>query len=567
MNRRRVMSVVGILILSILLTGCFEVVKKNNKPETYSASGRVVDSDGNGMANVSIVVSKSSNVVQTNVDGNWTVRGLLGEIAIMAVKDGYVFDPPAVGINGPQEDILFVGSELTVAEPQATISGVVLDDRGDPVEGVVLEIYPFQLSVEVDRDGSWKADVPHLPVMITPYLEGHYFIPSSITVSYGDDLTDIQLTVVKEPVALVERNTGELEPFTTIQAAIDAANDGETIVVNPGVHRETLKITKPLILRGSGSFATQILPPEDADTAAIYISHDVGKVVVRDLTISHGFHEGVIVESSNESGVSVILSENFISTFQRDAVRINSGNVTLRGNLITASYRGVVARGGNVEIIDNQIEDNWNAGIEVSGVQEISLQGNTVASSGGVGVLLTSDGGQVFAEKNMFRTNRSSGMKISFRNAYIVVKDNTFDANIALSGAGLSLHAIDNNVGNSTVEVFGNEFYQNTASVYGGGLYLGDNTERIRMENNYFTSNYVNGSVGGSAVYVGSNACLVGPSGPITELIEASPNEPVQGEDGEEDGFVTQHYVDNADNEYIDNIPDVIYPFPFTTGC
>ena len=33
-------------------------------------------------------------------------------------------------------------------------------------------------------------------------------------------------------------------PFRTIQAAVDAASDGDTVWVKPGVYRETVKVTK-----------------------------------------------------------------------------------------------------------------------------------------------------------------------------------------------------------------------------------------------------------------------------------------------------------------------------------
>jgi hypothetical protein len=49
-------------------------------------------------------------------------------------------------------------------------------------------------------------------------------------------------------------------PFTKIQAALDAANEGDTITVGPGVYRENLKITKSLSLSGADPAQVRLLP-------------------------------------------------------------------------------------------------------------------------------------------------------------------------------------------------------------------------------------------------------------------------------------------------------------------
>nr|BAL59680.1 hypothetical protein HGMM_OP4C316 [Candidatus Acetothermum autotrophicum] len=49
-------------------------------------------------------------------------------------------------------------------------------------------------------------------------------------------------------------------PFSKIQAALDAAKDGDTITVGPGVYRENLKITKSVSLIGAGAAQTRVMP-------------------------------------------------------------------------------------------------------------------------------------------------------------------------------------------------------------------------------------------------------------------------------------------------------------------
>src|SRR5690606_15177957 len=128
-----------LLSLSLILSGCFEVVKNNNQAQTYTISGTVYDEQGNGIPDAMIVATKPSVVAKTDADGKWTITGLKGEVAIRAMKEGYDFTPPAVGVSGPRNDIVFVGTPAPV-EP-ATISGSVLDHQGNPISGVTLEIY------------------------------------------------------------------------------------------------------------------------------------------------------------------------------------------------------------------------------------------------------------------------------------------------------------------------------------------------------------------------------------------------------------------------------------------
>ena len=49
-------------------------------------------------------------------------------------------------------------------------------------------------------------------------------------------------------------------PFTKIQAALDAAKDGDTITVGPGIYRENLKITKSVSLSGADPAQVRLLP-------------------------------------------------------------------------------------------------------------------------------------------------------------------------------------------------------------------------------------------------------------------------------------------------------------------
>ncbi|MBV7673197.1 right-handed parallel beta-helix repeat-containing protein [Streptomyces halstedii] len=95
-------------------------------------------------------------------------------------------------------------------------------------------------------------------------------------------------------------------PGDSIQRAVDAANAGDTVLVLPGVYRESVLITKPgLTLRGTGG-QTVIMPPATqakaagscaADGNGICVvgtaSRTVDEVTIRSLTVSGFSGNGV----------------------------------------------------------------------------------------------------------------------------------------------------------------------------------------------------------------------------------------------------------------------------------
>ncbi|MGY0065734.1 right-handed parallel beta-helix repeat-containing protein [Streptomyces sp. QTS137] len=60
-----------------------------------------------------------------------------------------------------------------------------------------------------------------------------------------------------------------VQPGASIQKAVDAARPGDTVVLSPGIYKESVDITTPdVTLRGSGADRTVLVPGTDADRGA-----------------------------------------------------------------------------------------------------------------------------------------------------------------------------------------------------------------------------------------------------------------------------------------------------------
>jgi hypothetical protein len=218
--------------------------------------------------------------------------------------------------------------------------------------------------------------------------------------------------------------------YTTIQAALNNAHDGDRITVGPGTYSGEFTIDKSVSLIGAGSDQTTIrdTTPAEQATSVVTISGDVSAtisaVTIRDGVVfeppfpfNHGgggiYNLGTLRLTDSVVGANYTTEggggiEN-VGTMTLNRVTVSDNvsasglgvggaiynlgsavvkNSTLRHNL--AEFGGGIYNVGTLTVTDTAITDSTNGILNAGGT--MTLHGITVSGNGGNG-LDTSDGG------------------------------------------------------------------------------------------------------------------------------------------------------------------------------
>lgn len=269
------------------------------------------------------------------------------------------------------------------------------------------------------------------------------------------------------------------QDFPTIQAAINAAQTGNTIIVSAGTYNENVTITKSLALRGAdrrttivqgGDPGRPVIRVESAQeiievrienltvTGAVEVPGSIcadtgprricpqgiqlwGKVkgVITNNEIAHNIAGGIEVLS----GADATITDNTISGDGKEGIGIQlfkNATATIRNNIL---HRGegigiLVYVGSKAEIINNTITSTSTSarlgdGIEVLDASEAQIKQNTITENGRHGIFI--GGGHHFQDPNR-----------KFRSSSAVIEDNIISGNgsdgiLVVNGEGVRTSA------------------------------------------------------------------------------------------------------------------------------
>ncbi|MFF3327772.1 right-handed parallel beta-helix repeat-containing protein [Streptomyces sp. NPDC002889] len=234
--------------------------------------------------------------------------------------------------------------------------------------------------------------------------------------------------------------------FTTIGAAIKAAQPGDRILVRPGLYEEGLVIDKPLEVLGDGPAADIQIRTGGAN--ALKFQASIGRVTNLTLRQTGGPWYGVDItqgrlelegcDISSQGLACVAIRNGADPRLRRNQIHDNSqsgvfvyesGLGVLEDNDITGStLAGVsIKEGGNPTLRRNQIHDNSQVGVYVYASGLGVLEDNDITGNAKAGVTIK-EGGNPTLRRNQIHDNSQSGVFV-YDSGLGVLEDNDITGN------------------------------------------------------------------------------------------------------------------------------------------
>lgn len=235
------------------------------------------------------------------------------------------------------------------------------------------------------------------------------------------------LPIYREPgIPLTLRVGCDAGDFSSIRAAVDAARDGDTVLVSPGTYKENVKVNKSIsIISSSGNPRDTIVRGAVSEENVFSVTADF--VNVSGFTISGASEEspaGVYMEGV--SGCS--LRENILSNSYYGAWLSESENCTLSGNTVTGGRFGIYLEGSNNNsAVDNSISSVSTCGLWLNRASGNDLSENELLDNGyGIALRRMSSGNRL--HNNTISGSDKLGLWISGSDSNIL-RNNSMQCN------------------------------------------------------------------------------------------------------------------------------------------
>ncbi len=244
--------------------------------------------------------------------------------------------------------------------------------------------------------------------------------------------------------------------FSTIQAAIDAAQNGDTIQISPGTYNESLVVSKRLNLVGAG--ANTLLRP-GAGNNAVRLTQGSSGTSISGLNVRGG-RAGILTTAPLDG---ITIENNFFSNLERYAVQISNGtkNAIVRGNTIRNVNVGVQLLSDSADVTDNILVAN-NRIFNVTGIAlYLTAKTNDTSGSGAFGTV-------TFSGNTLIQQLQTLGQDLSL---------------ITLQFDPLAIHG-KVSIANNAIRFLGGTANDNTKRAY--GLRVSGNVSELEVTDNVF---------------------------------------------------------------------------------
>lgn len=364
--------------------------------------------------------------------------------------------------------------------------------------GFKISIYTSSHPEVIDLDGN-----------ITPPGEDTE-VELILKVTKGTNTALSRTLKVYVPQRVLDRIVSVPENYESIQAAIDAANNGDTIIVAPGTYRENLNFKgKSITLKSSNPLdsevvASTIIAGNNFGPVIVVNSGETG-AVIQGFTITNGTYGFNAIDGGiRVVGASVTISRNIITDNVGPGIHLeNATNCVIEYNAISANSSGISIADSSAEIVGNIVSNNSGAGFNISEGEHV-IRGNTITHNiGDIGVAggINLHYGSHLIENNNISFNESHGVS-TYGGSHRFI-GNTISYNESVSyGGGFVIYEGQHIIEGNTV--LGNVAKGEINASGGGAFYIIDGVKYI-IENNVISENTAKLGNGGG-IYVQEGA-------------------------------------------------------------
>ena len=255
-------------------------------------------------------------------------------------------------------------------------------------------------------------------------------------------------------------------PFPSIQAAINAASNGNTVSVAAGTYYENINFSGKNITVSGADSSNTIIDGGQNGSAVVINNGESSDAVLQNFTITNG--SGYVMQDGSSKGGGIFISgaspilENLLIT-NNTAVRgggvlSQSGAMILRNSRIYSNHSPLDAGGGL------WLEGNASPEIYHS-IQNVLIHHNSALAMGG-GVKLFDNYAEL-VNCQIKNNSASSGGGIYSWRSYPTIKNTFIENNIVNNGQGGGLYATQSQTNLINSSISNNE----SVDDFGGGIY------------------------------------------------------------------------------------------------
>lgn len=255
-------------------------------------------------------------------------------------------------------------------------------------------------------------------------------------------------------------------PYISVQAAIDAANPGDTVYLQPGIYRENINVNgKNITIRAFNTHFDTVLDGGASGPVVTFSGRETDKCVLRDLIIFNG-------SAANGGG---ILGNNTMATVR---------NCTITSNSATGKGGGVYAFDGSLRkttIIQNAAGSGGGIADSDGTIDECVITKNRASATGGG--TYNCNGLIQFSQITKNEADTAGG-GVDKADGFLLA--NVIDGNMVLKvGPTGSPASFGGGIANATGYVVANTITNNYAAGDGGGVAKSDGI----LQNNVIARN------------------------------------------------------------------------------